>query len=344
MKQREIGPDIIRTLAIVCVVCGHFFTVNTPYNQAVFEGGGILLQGCLKAFFCNLGVPFFLMLTGYFNCQKEFSEKYYKSIKRVLIPYAIISVLTWAVLSTNHSVKELFLGVLGYKIIGYAWYVEMFIGLYLCIPFLNMVVEKVFNSDDKKFVYGLFVVLIFMTSLPPLVDRGEFRIVPNYWQMCFPVLLYFTGAYIRYFQPVIRHKVLVTLVICVIYLQYPIVNYLKVNLIGGNLPNILGPYYAFPGYIAMTLLFIGLYKVKIKTETIGKIVTKVSLVSYEMFLFSYLCDQLIYPQVMKRFYMDQNSFTVWFIPITLTVLIASYTMALIYRKISECLMRRRNNN
>lgn len=327
------------------MVCGHFFTVNTPYNQVAFEGGGMLLQGCLKAFFCNLGVPFFLMLTGYFNCQKEFSVKYYKSIKRVLIPYAVISVLTWAVLSTNHSVKELILGVLGYKIIGYAWYVEMFIGLYLCIPFLNMVVGKVFNSDDKKLIYGLFAVLIFMTSLPPLMDRGELRIVPNYWQMCFPVLLYFTGAYIRYFQPVIRHKVLATLVICVIYLQYPFFNYLKISLFGGgNLPNLLGPYYAFPGYIAMTLLFIGLYKVKIKIEAIGKIITKVSLVSYEMYLFSYLCDQLIYPQVMKRFYMDQNSFTVWFIPITLTVLIASYTMALIYKKCLECLMRKRNNN
>ncbi|EIC71970.1 acyltransferase family protein [Bacteroides sp. D2] len=234
MKQREIGPDIIRTLAIVCVVCGHFFTVNTPYNQVLFEGGGMLLQGCLKAFFCNLGVPLFLMLTGYFNCKKEFSSKYYSNIKRVLIPYAIISVLTWAVLSTNHSIKELILATLGYKIIGYAWYVEMFIGLYLCVPFLNMVVEKVFNSDDKKLIYGLFVVLIFMTSLPPLVDRGEFRIVPNYWQMCFPILLYFTGAYIRSFQPAIRHKVLIALVICVIYLQYPIVNYLKIGIIGGG--------------------------------------------------------------------------------------------------------------
>lgn len=335
MQQREIGPDIIRTLAIVCVVCGHFFTVNTPYNQAVFEGGSILLQGCLKAFFCNLGVPFFLMLTGYFNCQKEFSKEYYKSIKRVLMPYAIISVLTWAVLSTNHSIKELILGTLGYKIIGYAWYVEMFIGLYLCVPFLNMVVGKVFNSDDKKLVYGLFVVLIFMTSLPPLVDRGEFRIVPNYWQMCFPVLLYFTGAYIRIFQPVIKRKVLATLAVCAIYLQYPLTNYVKINIVcnEGNLPNLFGPYYALPGYIAMTLPFVSLYKVDIKTKVIGKVVTSVSFASYEMFLFSYLCDQLIYPPVMERFYTDQNSFIVWFIPVTLTILITSYILASIYQRV-----------
>lgn len=70
MKQREIGPDIIRTLAIVCVVCGHFFTVNTPYNQLLFEGGGMLLQGCLKAFFCNLGVPLVFDAYGVFQLQE----------------------------------------------------------------------------------------------------------------------------------------------------------------------------------------------------------------------------------------------------------------------------------
>ena len=50
-KEREIGPDVIRTLAIVCVVCGHFFSVNTPYNQVSQAGELMLLQGCLKAFF-----------------------------------------------------------------------------------------------------------------------------------------------------------------------------------------------------------------------------------------------------------------------------------------------------
>lgn len=302
-------------------------------HLVLFEGGGMLLQGCLKAFFCNLGVPLFLMLTGYFNCRKEFSAKYYKNIKRVLLPYVVISVLTWIVLSANHSIKELVGGILGYKIIGYAWYVEMFIGLYLCVPFLNIVVEKVFNSGNKKLIYGLFVILIFMTSLPPLVNRGEFRIVPNYWQMCFPVLLYFTGAYIRNFQPVIKHKTWAVLAIGLVYLQYPLLNYLKISLVGGSsLPNVFGPYYAFPGYIAMTLLFVCFYKVSVKTDFVRRIVTFVSLTSYEMFLFSYLCDRLIYPWVMMRFYIDQNSFTVWFIPITLAVLMSSYIMASIYQK------------
>lgn len=233
MNQREIGPDIIRMLAIISVVCGHFFTVNTPFNQSEFIGGGMFVQGCLRAFFANLGVPLFLMLSGYFNCRKEFSVKYYKNIKRILVPYVVISILTWGTLSVNHSIKHLVLGTLGYNIIGYAWYVEMFIGLYLCIPFINIVLEKVYSSGNRNMIYVFFIILIFMTSLPPLVDRGNIRIVPNYWQMCFPVLLYATGAYIRYFQVRIKHRAFAVVSICAIYLQYPIINYLKVSLIGG---------------------------------------------------------------------------------------------------------------
>lgn len=189
----------------------------------------MLLQGCFKGFFCYLGVPLFLMLTRYFNCKKEFSVQYYKNIKRILIPYVVISVITWAILSCSHSLEELIFGTLGYTTIGYAWYVEMFIGLYLCIPFLNIVVEKVFTSENRRMIIGLFVILIFMTSLPPLIDRGDYRFVPNYWQACFPVLLYFTGAYIRYFQPVIERKLLAILATAFIYLQYHISNWPIIN-------------------------------------------------------------------------------------------------------------------
>lgn len=334
--ERLVGPDLIRAFAIVCVVCGHFFSVNTPYNDTSHAGGLMLLQGCLKGVFCYLGVPLFLMLTGYFNCKKEFSFQYYKNIKRILVPYLIISVITWGVLSTSHSVVELVLGTLGYKIIGYAWYVEMFIGLYLSVPFLNMIVEKVFTSNDKKMIYGLYGILIFMTSLPPLVDRGEYRLIPNYWQMCFPVLLHFTGAYIRYFQPIINRKVLAWSAIAGIYFLYPVADCLKQSMVGGgNFANPFGPYYALPGYIAMTMLFILLYKVDIRSAFFKKIVTNVSLLSYEMFLFSYLCDKLIYRWVMDNYYTNQSEFTIWFLPITVSVLVFSYILSYMYNNVGS---------
>lgn len=333
VNDREIGPDIIRVFAIICVICGHFFSVNTPFNQACQAGGSMLMQGCLKSFFCNLGVPLFLMLTGYFNCFKKITISYYKNIAKVLVPYFSISFVTWIVLSKSHSVMELILGTLGFKIIGYAWYVEMFIGLYLIIPFLNIVLEHVFNAGDKRIMYAMFAILVCMTSLPALVNRGDYRLVPNYWTSSFPVLIYAIGAYIRVYKPIIKRKILATIVICIIYFQYPILNYCG-NVffsVGANLPNILGPYYAVPGCLAMTLLFILIYQYKLSNITLRRFVTRISLVSYEMYLFSYLCDRIIYPYFMEHYYINQSSFLIWFVPITLVVLVSSYMLSAVYK-------------
>ena len=190
-------------------------------------------------------------------------------------------------------------------------------------------------------IYTLFAVLIFMTALPTWIDRKDIKIVPDFWRMCFPVLLYITGAYIRYFQPTIKHRWLSILIICAIYLQFPILNYLKVAFIGGDeFANLLGVYYALPNYIAMTLVFLHLYKLNIRNHTVSGVVTKISLASYEMYLFSYMCDRLIYPVVMNRFYTDQSSFTVWFLPITLTVVVMSYILSTLYRKVYDLIGNR----
>lgn len=202
-KQRLIGPDIIRIVAILCVIAGHFYTVNTPYNQASFEGTSMFAQGWLKSMASCIGVPFFIMLTGFLNTRKALSKDYYKGIKRVLVPYLIISVVTWAVLSVDHSVKELVLGILGFKAVGYAWYVEMYIGLFLLIPFLNMVLRQVFDNGQTKY---LLLTALFMTALPPLLNRGDTHLVPGFWMMTFPITFYVIAAAIREYKPHLKRK------------------------------------------------------------------------------------------------------------------------------------------
>lgn len=198
-NQRLIGPDILRAFAIVAVVCGHFFSVNTPFNDTPMEGVNMFVQGYLKSVFCNTGVPLFLMLTGYFNLRKQLSREYFFGIKRALIPYLVISLITWAVLSPNYSPVQLVLGVLGFKTIGYAWYIEMYVGLFLLIPFINMVLENVFADRQHTKMY--FAVLILLTALPQILDRGDYKLIPRFWEMNFPVLYYSIGAAIRHFQP-----------------------------------------------------------------------------------------------------------------------------------------------
>ena len=231
-NQRLIGPDILRAFTIIAVVCGHFFSVNTPFNDTPFTGLSVFAQGYLKSVFCNTGVPLFLMLTGYFNLNKQLSKEYFFGIKRALIPYVVISLITWAVLSPNHSPVQLVLGVLGFKTIGYAWYIEMYVGLFLLIPFINIVLENIFADKQQTKMY--FIVMVLLTALPQVLDRGDYKLIPRFWEMNFPVLYYSIGAAIRHFQPSLgKYRTPAIMTMFGLWVLNPLTSTLSYNMLGG---------------------------------------------------------------------------------------------------------------
>ena len=60
-QNRAVGLDLVRTLAILFVIAGHF-ALNTPFRQTVFEGVSMFIQGSANPLFAT-GVPLFIMLT-----------------------------------------------------------------------------------------------------------------------------------------------------------------------------------------------------------------------------------------------------------------------------------------
>ena len=67
--QRICGLDLIRVVAIFFVIAGHFFVINTSYRSVPFTGMSMFLQGMMHSVF-TVGVPLFMMLTGYLNIHK----------------------------------------------------------------------------------------------------------------------------------------------------------------------------------------------------------------------------------------------------------------------------------
>lgn len=53
---RIVGLDIIRVVAIFSVIAGHFFVLNTPFREAVFNAHGIFFQGMSYLLFNCSGV------------------------------------------------------------------------------------------------------------------------------------------------------------------------------------------------------------------------------------------------------------------------------------------------
>ena len=87
-------------------------------------------------------VPLFLITTGYLMKNKELNKKYYFGISRVLIIYLLNALMyigyNILYLKEPVSIKFIASSILNFST-GYSWYIEMYIGLFLMIPFINLI-------------------------------------------------------------------------------------------------------------------------------------------------------------------------------------------------------------
>ena len=148
------------------------------------------------------GVPLFLLLTGYLNINKTVSKRYYKGCIRVLASYFLFSLLT--ILFRKYYLQEdltwakWILKIFDFSAIPYAWYIEMWIGLFLLTPFLNMLYKAIPTRWQKQI---LILTLYAMTALPDLLNRYGLHLVPGFWASCYPLTFFFAGSYIHEYKP-----------------------------------------------------------------------------------------------------------------------------------------------
>lgn len=333
-SSRICGLDLIRVVAIFFVIAGHFFVLHTSLMSVPFNDLCLFVQATLKDIFC-VGVPLFIMLTGYLNSNKTPTRKYYKGMLRVLVAYLVFSIIT--ILFRKYYIGEDLtwlqwtMKILDYSAIPYAWYIEMWIGLALLTPFLNYM-YKAIPSKNQKFL--LLASLFVMTSLPDLFNRYGMYLVPAYFaKAAYPLLFYFAGTFIREYQPRIKHWQGWALVMSMSMVT-PLFN---IAVFRGNSDLVQiagGPGGVFHSWIALAI-FLMLYKKDVSNPPLKRWITHCSLVSLEMYLCCYMFDMLYYPWFKDRFFETQSQFFPWFFVIVPLIFMSSYIVASIYRIIAK---------
>lgn len=144
-RPRNSALDIIRITALYCVVSVHFFLNNGFYAQPVI-GTRMYIMTVLRTMFM-VCVPLFIILTGYLMNKKELSRRYYWGITKTIGIYLLAGLVCLSYQKFIQNIDISFGMVIGkllnFTAAPYAWYIEMYIGLYLLIPFLNPVYHNV---------------------------------------------------------------------------------------------------------------------------------------------------------------------------------------------------------
>ena len=65
--------------------------------------------------------------------------------------------------------------LMDFSLIPYGWYIEMYIGLFLLMPFLNITFENLHTQNNRRF---LIIATVINGSLPAFVNRGGISYYP----------------------------------------------------------------------------------------------------------------------------------------------------------------------
>lgn len=209
--QRSVAPDIIRCFALLSVVSVHFFLHTGFYTQTV-AGWPMYLSTVVSSFF-RVCVPLFLLLTGYLLRTRPLTKSHFPKLGKTLGLYLLASLVCLVYkllirLEGTSLFHEIY-GILGFTTAPYAWYIEMYIGLFLLIPFLNILYN---NLQTQKQEQLLILVMLLLTAVPGIVNiyrlldlqwwrdpassYSYYLLFPDWWTGIYPLTYYFIGCYL----------------------------------------------------------------------------------------------------------------------------------------------------
>ena len=166
-SSRNLNLDIIRSAAIIFVLAVHFY--DSSGFPAETMAGAVDFAMLCGWFITHSCVPMFLMLSGWLCRKKELSAKYYLGLIRILLIYLICSVACLLFrafyMHEQLGLRYTFGSIVNFYACGYAWYVMLYFGLFLLIPFLNIINNSLDSKRKKLVLISTFFALSILDSL-----------------------------------------------------------------------------------------------------------------------------------------------------------------------------------
>lgn len=326
--KRKTGLDLLRTFAILFVVGVHFF-YHTDFYRVPVAGKNMIVQVALKWLF-TMCVPLFMLLTGYLQTEKRPDSKYFKKLIPILGVYLFYSILSIIMrityLNESKSILSWIKAILIFDADKYSWYINMYIGLFLLTPFLNMIHKGLNSAKDYKIFLFILVLLTgfpaFFNSLSAQTSVFKALSFSDWWTKIYPVTYYFIGAYIKKY-PVKVNKLLASISLgFVMLLQTILTVFYSYNKI---FVNVIGDYGSILIVAGAVLFFLIFYDIEIKNKHISRLLGTISVLSLDIYLCSYISDKLVYVFVMKNIFKSQQQIMLY----SVFIIMASFLIAFV---------------
>ena len=354
-KKRNFNLDVIRTLALFNLISVHFL-LNNNFYQTDVNGIKMYIAFFFRSCFMTC-VPLFLLLTGFLMSKKKTVDKnYYKGLKKILINYVLAILFVYIVRgiykNESLSILEFLKLTLSYK--NSAWYVNMYIGLFLLIPFLNVINLNI-DKKQKKYLILTFLIL---STLPSILNIYNFNsnnwffcsklkdgydiLVPNWWTSIYPLTYFFIGAYLADYKINISKLKNILLILLVLICSSSF-NYIRSY--GGKFEwAIYNEWGSIQNILSSTLTFILIINFNFDkiNQNLKNIIIKISNLSFVAYLVHQVFELIVYDLISLKTQTFYEK-SVYYIPAVLSIaflsLMSSVMIEAIYNGILKIISK-----
>lgn len=197
MNKRNLNLDVLRILAMLMII-----SLHTIVHSKLFYSTSDMSIHILSLFLYYLviiGVNIFVLISGYFLVDKEFSWKKFFRIAIEVWFYSIFILLLSFIFNFNLSVKEILFSIFPITLKQY-WFVPVYLLLYVISPYLNILIKYMNKKEHFTLLSLLIIIFTCYNALTHTFDSSQgFGII---WF----IILYLTSAYIKKYIPLNTSK------------------------------------------------------------------------------------------------------------------------------------------
>jgi len=274
-QNRYTGVDILRCAAISMVITLHYLIAIGYYDEQTGTLHFYILS--LLRWFSMCSCPLFMMMSGFLLSHRKVDRRHFLKTGKVFRNYFSLVVIFFALNPDAFSTET----IKTYINLDYMWYVNMYLGLALVTPFLNIMYSRL--SEREKEI--LIIILISISSLWTITAHWT----TNYWSSLYPIMYYFIGMYIRETEIHLKKNIsffIVCIMVAVMSLYSQYINFGGVFNWIDNYGGFSSGYNAVPVIIASVACFLLLYDIRIKKRLFTRLFSEISAVSLEIYVIS----------------------------------------------------------
>jgi len=346
--SRNFKLDWIRITALFSLISYHYLYYIGFYEEPC-NGTQMLILCMLRVLF-SVNIPLFLLLTGYLQTTKKLVKGYYKKCLRTVWIYVLCCVVSaiyrFVVGGISITLYGFIRSLLDFSGCPYAWYVEMYLGLFLMIPFLNILYH---NLPSKGWKQILILTFIALTTLPsflnvyrfeelqwwasPQSSSEYFKIIPSWWMAVYPITYYFIGNYIREYGLKVKRS-LCAGIILIISVLMGCYGYWRSTAAPYN----WGPWQDWNSWVNVlmgVLVFVFILNGKEHDVTMleTRVLPTVSKCVFGAYLLSWIAEDVVYHHIpLERFEIPNR---IVFYPIVILVMLISLLLSMVVNMIYD---------